>query len=560
MKVAVASDHGGFDAKGIVVDALRRRGHEVEDLGCRGREAVDYPDYAEAVAARVAGGLADEGVLICTTGIGMSVAANKFPGIRAALCWTPRLAQTARTHNNANVLVLAGGVLSGDEVRGIVDAWLGAAYAGVERHQRRVRKIEAYSGLAVGLNSLCATDPEVCAAALGEARRQRETVNLIASENYASRAVREASGCVMTNKYAEGYPGQRWYSGCEFVDQAERLAIGRAKTLFGAEHANVQPHCGSAANMAVYFAALQPGDAILAMSLAHGGHLTHGHKVNFSGRLFRVASYGVSRATERIDMDEVAALAREHRPKLIVAGASAYPRHIDFPAFAAVARDVGARLMVDMAHVAGLVAGGAHPSPVPHADYVTTTTHKTLRGPRSGMILTRSAHAADVDRQVFPGLQGGPEMHTIAAKAVCLHEAMQPSFRAYAEQTVRNAAALADRLAAEGLRLVSGGTDNHLMLVDVTTIGLTGTDAAAALDRAGIIVNKNAIPFDAKGPKLASGIRIGTPAATTRGMREPEMGVLAGLIVGVLRSPGDGQVAADTLARVRELAAAFPPP
>jgi glycine hydroxymethyltransferase len=423
-----------------------------------------------------------------------------------------------------------------------------------------VRKIEAYSGLAVGLNSLCATDPEVCAAALGEARRQRETVNLIASENYASRAVREASGCVMTNKYAEGYPGQRWYSGCEFVDQAERLAIGRAKTLFGAEHANVQPHCGSAANMAVYFAALQPGDAILAMSLAHGGHLTHGHKVNFSGRLFRVASYGVSRATERIDMDEVAALAREHRPKLIVAGASAYPRHIDFPAFAAVARDVGARLMVDMAHVAGLVAGGAHPSPVPHADYVTTTTHKTLRGPRSGMILTRSAHAADVDRQVFPGLQGGPEMHTIAAKAVCLHEAMQPSFRAYAEQTVRNAAALADRLAAEGLRLVSGGTDNHLMLVDVTTIGLTGTDAAAALDRAGIIVNKNAIPFDAKGPKLASGIRIGTPAATTRGMREPEMGVLAGLIVGVLRSPGDGQVAADTLARVRELAAAFPPP
>jgi RpiB/LacA/LacB family sugar-phosphate isomerase len=557
MNFAIASDHGGFEVKEAVAAELRRRGRRVEDLGCRSKDSVDYPDYAREVAARVADGRADQGVLVCTTGIGMSIAANKFPGVRAALCSEPRHAEMARTHNNANVLVLGGG-LDPERLRLILDAWEASSFSRAERHERRLGKVAALERPAAG--ALESADPELYAAVEREEQRQRETLNLIASENYASRAVREATGSVLTNKYAEGYPGQRWYNGCDVIDQAERLAIERAAALFGAEHVNAQPHCGSSANMAVYLSALEPGDTILAMSLAHGGHLTHGHKINFSGRLFRVVSYGVSRQTERLDMAEVRALALEHRPKLIVAGASAYPRVLDFAAFAQIAREIGARLMVDMAHVAGLVAGGAHPSPVPEADYVTTTTHKTLRGPRSGMILCRATYAADVDRQVFPGLQGGPEMHTIAAKAVCLHEAMQPAFRAYAAQTVRNAAAMAEALAAAGLRLVSGGTDNHLMLLDLTPVGATGMDAASALDRAGIIVNKNAIPFDTRGPKLASGIRIGTPAVTTRGMKEPEVRQLAALIVGVLRNPGDARLSESTRAQVRELAAAFPVP
>ncbi|MBI3333615.1 MAG: serine hydroxymethyltransferase [Candidatus Omnitrophica bacterium] len=404
------------------------------------------------------------------------------------------------------------------------------------------------------LEHLKQTDPEIYRAICEEIKRQHENLELIASENFTSLAVLEAMGSVMTNKYAEGYPAARWYGGCEHVDEAESLAIERAKALFGAEHANVQPHSGAQANMAVYFALLSPGDPILAMDLACGGHLTHGHPKNFSGRFFKVIPYGVSKKDERIDYDELMGLAKEHRPKLILAGYSAYPRELDFGRFRAIADSVGAILMVDMAHFAGLVAAGIHPSPVPHAEFVTTTTHKTLRGPRGGMILCRKEFAKKLDSQIFPGIQGGPLMHVIAAKAVALKEASQPAFKEYQLQVVRNARALAGALAEKGWRIVSGGTDNHLMLVDVAAKNLTGKDASAALDRARITVNKNAIPFDPHPPMKAGGIRLGTPAVTTRGMKEPEMKTVAALIDKVLAGLNEegliGEVARDVGALV----------
>ena len=407
---------------------------------------------------------------------------------------------------------------------------------------------------------LAATDPEILRWIREEHRRQRETLELIASENFTSAAVLEAMGSALTNKYAEGYPGRRYYGGCQFVDQVEELARRRACALFGAEHANVQPHSGAQANMAVYFATLQPGDTILGMNLAHGGHLTHGSPVNFSGQLYQVVAYGVDPETERIDYDQVARLAREHRPKLIVVGASAYPRVIDFARFRAIADEVGAKVMVDMAHIAGLVAGGEHPNPVPHAEFVTSTTHKTLRGPRGGFVLCREAEAKALDKAVFPGMQGGPLMHVIAAKAVCFHEAAQPAFRQYARQVVANARALAETLAAEGLRLVSGGTDNHLMLVDLRPLGVTGREAEQVLERVGITVNKNAIPFDPQPPMVTSGIRLGTPALTTRGMKETEMKAIGQLIAAALRHRDEPAELERIAGRVRELSAAFPHP
>jgi glycine hydroxymethyltransferase len=377
-------------------------------------------------------------------------------------------------------------------------------------------------------------DPEIARAIDLETDRQARTLELIASENFVSEAVLEAQGSALTNKYAEGLPGKRYYGGCEFVDVAESLAIERARKLFGAEHANVQAHSGSQANQAVYMTVLKPGDTMLGMSLAHGGHLTHGHPLNFSGKMYKIVSYGVRQDTERIDYDEVERLAKEHRPKLILAGASAYPRILDFERFAAIARECGALLMVDMAHIAGLVAAGLHPSPIPHADFVTTTTHKTLRGPRGGAIFSKERYAKDLDRIVFPGIQGGPLMHVIAAKAVCFLEALQPEFREYQKQILANAQALAETLAAEGFRIVSGGTDTHLMLVDVFSKQVTGRQAQETLERAGITVNKNAIPFDANPPAVASGIRVGTPAVTTRGMKEAEMRQIARWIGEVL--------------------------
>jgi glycine hydroxymethyltransferase len=379
-------------------------------------------------------------------------------------------------------------------------------------------------------------DPQVAQAIRLETEREEYNLELIASENFVSEAVMEAQGSVMTNKYAEGYPGKRYYGGCSQVDVVENLAIERAKELFGADHANVQPHSGSQANMAVYFSVLKPGDTILGMNLSHGGHLTHGSSANFSGKLFNVVSYGVSLETEVIDYDEVARLAREHRPKMIVVGASAYPRTIDFAQFRKIADEVGAVVMVDMAHIAGLVAAGLHPSPVPHAEFVTTTTHKTLRGPRGGMILCRAEYAKVLNSNIFPGIQGGPLMHVIAAKAVAFKEALAPEFNAYQEQIVKNAKALADALIAQGFRLVSGGTDTHLMLVDLTDTGLTGKVAEEALDKAGITVNKNTIPNETRSPFVTSGIRIGTPAATTHGLKEAEMVQVAGFIADALKN------------------------
>ena len=393
-----------------------------------------------------------------------------------------------------------------------------------------------------------------------EVQRQRHHLELIASENYASRPVMQAMGSHFTNKYAEGYPGRRYYGGCVNVDTVEELARSRAKQLFGADHANVQPHSGAQANMAVYFSILKPGDTVLGLDLAHGGHLTHGHPLNSSGILYKFIGYHVARGTERVDMDEVRRLALEHRPKLIVVGASAYSRTFDFPAFRAIADEVGALVMVDMAHIAGLVATGHHPSPVPFADFVTTTTHKTLRGPRGGMVLCRDKFAKDLDRALFPGVQGGPLMHVVAAKAVALAEALQPEFKVYQEQVVKNAAAMASALAGKGWRIISGGTDNHLMLVDVFQQGIPGNEAEHTLDKVGITVNKNGIPFDPNPPLKPSGIRVGSPAITTRGMKEPEMQLIAGWIDAALRNRADESAVARIRKEVFELTSRFPIP
>ncbi|MBB3130844.1 glycine hydroxymethyltransferase [Paenibacillus rhizosphaerae] len=408
------------------------------------------------------------------------------------------------------------------------------------------------------MDQLRKKDPAVLEAMNLELKRQRANIELIASENIVSEAVMEAMGSVLTNKYAEGYPGKRYYGGCERVDIVEDIARDRAKELFGAEHANVQPHSGAQANMAVYLAALKPGDTVLGMNLAHGGHLTHGSPVNASGLLYNFVAYGVQEDTFLIDYDEVRKLAFKHRPRLIVAGASAYPRTIDFEALASIANDVGALFMVDMAHIAGLVAAGLHPSPVPHAHFVTTTTHKTLRGPRGGMILCKQPWAAAIDKAVFPGTQGGPLMHVIASKAVALGEALDPSFKTYAENVVKNAKVLAETLISEGLNIVSGGTDNHLMLVDTRSVNITGKDAEKVLDSVGITVNKNAIPFDPTSPFVTSGIRIGTPAATSRGMDEAAMVAIGKIIAMTLKSPKDEAVLSKAAAMVKELTDQYP--
>ena len=408
------------------------------------------------------------------------------------------------------------------------------------------------------LRSLAEVDPDVAQAIANERRRQDSGLELIASENFVSRAILEACGSVFTNKYAEGYPGRRYYGGCEYADVIERLAIDRAKALFGAEHANVQPHSGAQANMAVYFTLLKPGDVVLGMNLAHGGHLTHGHPLNFSGKLYTIVAYGVRKDDERIDYDELDRLADEHRPKMIMVGASAYARVIDFARISAAASRVGAAMVTDMAHIAGLVAAGVHPSPVPHSDFVTSTTHKTLRGPRAGLVLCRGRYAKELDKSVFPGIQGGPLMHIIAAKAACLREASEPGFADYQRQIVTNAQRLAGVLMQAGFRLVSGGTDNHLMLVDVFSKGLTGKAAEAALGKAGITVNKNAIPFDQNPPLVASGIRVGTPAVTTRGMREPEMDAIGDLMTRALRTPDDEGALRMVRTEVEALCRKFP--
>ena len=555
--VAIGADQGGYELKEQLKEHLERRGVTVSDHGSNAKERANYPDFAQAVAQSVAEHRAEFGLLVCTTDSGTSLIANKLPGVRAALVGDEATAALARQHNNANVLCLAGNVTPPEEAKRIVDAFLAARFEG-GRPERRFHKME--TRIIPTDYRLQAVDPEIARVIELERRRQQENIELIASENFTSPAVMEAQGSVLTNKYAEGYPKKRWYGGCEHVDVVEQLAIDRARKLFGAEHANVQPHSGSGANMAVYFAFLKPGDKMLTMDLSHGGHLTHGNKANFSGKFFEIVHYGVRKEDERIDYDQLAVLAREHKPRMITVGASAYPRTIDFERMGAIAREVGAYLLADIAHIAGLVATGLHPSPVPHADFVTTTTHKTLRGPRAGLILCQEKYAKEIDSQTFPGIQGGPLMHVIAAKAVCLKEAMQPSFKAYQEQMVRNARALAEGMRQNGFRLVSGGTDNHLMLVDVGARGMTGKECQAALDSSGITVNKNTIPFETRSPFQASGVRLGTPAVTTRGMREGEMAAIADMISEVLLDIQNLDTVRQVRQRVLELTARFPLP
>jgi glycine hydroxymethyltransferase len=554
-RLALGADHGGYELKEALKQKLTASGVAVDDLGTHSRESTDYPDYARPVAQRVANGEAEYGLLICTTGVGVCIAANKVNGVRAALVADEATAAIVRGHNDANVLCLAGNTPVETALR-LVDKFLETPFDG-GRHERRVNKLE---GGTMSVANVRQVDPTIAAVLLQERSRQQEHIELIASENFTSPAVMETQGSVLTNKYAEGYPGKRWYGGCEFVDQAEQLAIERAKQLFGADHANVQPHSGSGANMAVYFAMLQPGDKMLTMDLSHGGHLTHGNKANFSGKFFEIVHYGVRQEDERIDYDQLAVMAREHKPKMITVGASAYPRVIDFERMGRIAREVGALLLADIAHIAGMVAAGIHPSPVGHADFVTTTTHKTLRGPRGGLILCKEQYAKAIDSQVFPGIQGGPLMHVIAAKAVCFLEALQPEFKAYQRQIVTNAAALAAGMIRNGYRLVSGGTDNHLMLVDVGARGITGKECQLALDGAGITTNKNTIPFETRSPFQASGIRLGTPAVTTRGMKEAEMAAIADMISEVLLDIKNPDAAHAVRNRVRELTARFPLP
>jgi glycine hydroxymethyltransferase len=554
---AIGADHGGFDLKELLKKHLVARGLTVKDFGATVKDpADDYPDFAQPAAEAVAGGRAELGLLVCTSGVGIYITANKIPGVRAGQAFYEKEADLMRRHNDVNVLCLAGDTQP-EMAKKILDTFIAAKFEG-GRHERRVNKLDIrLAPLHLRLRNV---DPSVAAAIEHEKSRQQENIELIASENFVSPAVLEAQGSVLTNKYAEGLPGKRWYGGCENVDTIEQIAIDRAKKIFGADHANVQPHSGSQANMAVYFAVLKPGDKMLTMDLSHGGHLTHGNKANFSGKFFEIVHYGVRKDNEQIDYDQLAAMAREHKPKMITVGASAYPRVIDFKRMGEIARDVGAYLLADIAHIAGLVAAGLHPSPFPHADFVTTTTHKTLRGPRGGLVMCREKFGKEIDSMVFPGIQGGPLEHVIAGKAVCFHEALQPSFKAYQEQIVKNARALAEGMKRNGYRLVSGGTDNHLMLVDVGAKNLGGKDCQIALDEAGITVNKNTIPFETRSVFQGSGIRLGSPAVTTRGMKEAEMAAIADMISEVLMDIKNTETLSSVRKRVRELTARFPLP
>lgn len=531
MEIFIASDHAGFELKESIKSAFA----EVMDLGTFSTDPVDYPDNAAVLASALLDKKDALGILICGSGSGISIAANRFSHIRAALCREPEDAEAARKHNDANVLVLGGRVTNAKTACEIVRTFLNTEFEG-GRHQRRINKLEGNMYASnTSKNNLAVHDAEIFASIQKELKRQQSTIELIASENIVSSAVLEAQGSILTNKYAEGYIGKRYYGGCEFVDLAEELAIERLKKLYNVGFANVQPHSGSQANQAVYLALLQPGDTFLGMSLDAGGHLTHGSKVNMSGKWFNAIAYNVSPTTGLIDMKEVEKLALTHKPKLIIAGGSAYPRHIDFAAFRAIADQVGALLMVDMAHFAGLVAGGAFPSPIPHAHVVTSTTHKTLRGPRGGIILTGDEELAKkINSAIFPGLQGGPLMHVIAAKAVAFGEALKPEFKLYAQQVVDNAKALASALQKRNYSIFTGGTDCHLLLVDLRPQKLTGKAAERSLENAGLTCNKNAIPFDTEKPFITSGIRLGSPAGTSRGFGVKEFERIGNLIADVL--------------------------
>ncbi len=553
MKIAIASDHGGFELKQQLQAALSA---EWTDFGTTSGESCDYPDYAVSVAEAVAKGDVEMGVLVCTNGMGMSIAANRFHNVKAALCRSVADAKQARTHVGANVICL--GAINQDVAASLemLKTFIETPLSDEERHVRRRAKVERAQRLS-DFSGLAKDDPEIYAAIKAQVRQEDTEINLIASENTSSRAVRLAAGSVLMNKYAEGYPGKRWYSGCLPVDAAEELARKRACELFGADHANVQPHCGSSANMAVYFATINPGDTILSLSLDQGGHLSHGSPVNFSGKLYNIVPYTVAKETERIDYDALEKQALEVKPKILLSGASAYPRALDFKRIREICDKVGCIMMVDMAHIAGLVAGGAHESPVPYADFVTTTTHKTLRGPRGGLVLCKEKWAKALDKAVFPGMQGGPLENIIAAKAVCFREWMRPEMKEYAAQVVKNCKAMCKVVQDRGFRIVSGGTDNHLFLVDVKSAGLTGKDAAAALDNAGIVVNKNAIPYDTESPFVTSGIRVGTASITTRGMKEAEAALIGGWIADILSDISNTALQAEIKEKAKALTAQF---
>ena len=553
MKIILGCDHGAFDAKEAIKSHLLDKGEDVLDVGCHDKTSVNYPDYADLVGRAITEGSAERGILLCTTGIGMCFTVNRFPAVRGALVSDVATAKQTRDHNNSNVLCLSGAEPDTRKLLDIVDTWLSTPFSGAARHAARNAASSQVGNRLIEVDHLRESDPEIYASIQAQVDQENTTINLIASENTVTRTIREAQGSVLTNKYAEGYPGKRWYGGCHPVDDIESIAIRRACELFGAEAANVQPHCGSSANLAVYLGVLKAGDKILSMSLDQGGHLSHGSPANISGQNYHIVPYTVDPETELLNYDAIEELALREKPQLILAGASAYPRTIDFARFRDIADKVGAYLLVDMAHIAGLVAGGAHPSPVPYADFVTTTTHKTLRGPRGGLILCKEKYLKQINHAVFPGLQGGPLEHAIAAKAVCFREAMMPEFKDYAHQVVKNTARLCEVVKSRGFRIVSGGTDNHLFLVDVAASGLTGKVCSAALEAAGIIANKNTIPYDKNSPFVTSGIRIGAASATTRGMKEAEMERIGGWIADIFEHVDDTALQA----RIREEVAAF---
>lgn len=603
MKIALGCDHAGFELEKHLVNFLKDEGHQVEDFGTLSMESVDYPDFGLRVAIAVSEGKYTRGILVCHSGIGMSIAANKVRGVKAALCRDRESGRLSRLHNDSNLLVLGAGFTARNEAEEIVRIWLATSFEG-GRHARRMAKIldfeekackgivpsflTAGSGHDVsdrsdsgGLDSgfeaynereptsaaqkrdfwshhgvtIKRIDPDAYRLLQLEAKRHAETLDLVASESIVDTSILEATGSILTLKYAEGYPGDRLYPGCDVMDEVEALAIERAKLLFGAEHVNVQPYSGTQSNMAAYFAVLKPGDKIVSMSSDHGGHSTHGGSSSFSGALYRSFRYGVKKDTELIDYDEVENLVSRERPRLIIAGGSAYSRLIDFARFRSIADKYGALVMVDMAHLAGLVAAGIHPSPVPFADTVTSTTHKTLKGPRGGLLLARRELAQAIDRAVFPVMQGGPLMHVILAKAICFKLALSTQFRQFQLQVVRNSKALAEEMKRLGYRIVSDGTDNHLSVVDTSASGIDGSAAWKQLERSGILVNKCAVPFQAA--DTFGGIRVGTLSVTSRGMRETDMPQIAGLIHLGLRKDSCGESIETVASAVRELCARF---
>jgi glycine hydroxymethyltransferase len=557
--IVMASDHRGAALKGALRQRLEAAGYTVVDLGTDGESSVDYPDFAAPAARAVSQGEAPRGILVCGSGLGVMYTANRFAGVRAAWVQDVEMARASREHNDANMIALPGDRLDVEAAWPIVEAWLETPFEG-GRHVPRVEKIDTLTlgPRTAAEQALANQDPDIAKLLHREARRQALGLELIASENFVSEAVLAAVGSVLTNKYAEGYPGRRYYGGCEVVDEVEQLAIDRAKVLFGADFANVQPHSGSQANEAVYRAVCDVGDTVLAMNLDHGGHLTHGSPVNFSGKLYDIVPYGVRKDTEQIDYDQVRELAKEHRPRMIQCGTTAYSRIVDFAAFREIADEVDAVLFADIAHIAGLVATGLHPSPVGRAHIVTTTTHKTLRGARGGLILADADWGKKLNSAVFPGGQGGPLMHIIAGKAVALKEAATPEFKAYSQAVLDNATALADAMMQAGFDVVSGGTDTHLFLLSFVGRELTGKAAEKALERAGITANKNMVPFDPRKPAVTSGIRIGTPAITTRGFRTSEMGPVAALVVRALENPEGEATLAAVKADVEALCRRFP--